>query len=157
MDAAPAAGFRAKALYNLRSGTATTTGVPVFDEHAAFARLCPGAEIGEVWLALPLTEERAILRFVDEFRNDLINVRFMPDVRTLALFESGVTDLLGLPTINLAVSPLPPNAMVKKELFDRLFALACIDRHLADSARLRNRGQAEFFRPRVLQATPQGR
>lgn len=126
MDAAPAAGFRAKALYNLRSDTATTTGVQTFDEHAAFARYVREQSIGEVWLALPLTEERAILRLVDEFRNDLINVRFMPDVRTLALFESGVTDLLGLPTINLAVSPLPPNAMVKKELFDRLFALGAL-------------------------------
>ncbi|MGV2288054.1 undecaprenyl-phosphate glucose phosphotransferase [Trinickia sp. YCB016] len=128
MEAAHEAGFRAKAVFSPSRGTrATATArVPLFDEHAAFARYVREQHIGEVWLALPLTEERAILRLVDEFRNDLINIRFMPDVRALALFEGSVTDLLGLPTINLAASPLPPNAMLKKELFDRLFALGAL-------------------------------
>jgi Undecaprenyl-phosphate glucose phosphotransferase len=128
MEMSPAAGFRANALYNLRpgSGVANASPVKVFEEHAAFARYVREQNIGEVWLALPLTEERSILRLVDEFRNDLINIRFMPDVRTLALFEGSMTDLLGLPTINLAASPLPPKAMVQKELFDRLFALAAL-------------------------------
>jgi Undecaprenyl-phosphate glucose phosphotransferase len=118
MEMSPAAGFR--------SGAANASPVKVFEEHAAFARYVREQNIGEVWLALPLTEERSILRLVDEFRNDLINIRFMPDVRTLALFEGSMTDLLGLPTINLAASPLPPKAMVQKELFDRLFALAAL-------------------------------
>jgi Undecaprenyl-phosphate glucose phosphotransferase len=128
MENSPAAGFRANALYNVRPDTPTVTTAPVriFDEHAAFARHVREQNVGEVWLALPLTEERTILRLVDEFRNDLINIRFMPDVRTLALFEGSMTDLLGVPTINLAASPLPPNAMVQKELFDRLFALAAL-------------------------------
>jgi Undecaprenyl-phosphate glucose phosphotransferase len=128
MEMSPAAGFRANALYNLRPGSAVATAAPVrvFEEHAAFARYVREQNIGEVWLALPLTEERSILRLVDEFRNDLINIRFMPDVRTLALFEGSMTDLLGLPTINLAASPLPPKAMVQKELFDRLFALGAL-------------------------------
>jgi Undecaprenyl-phosphate glucose phosphotransferase len=100
--------------------------VPTFSEHKAFARYVREQNIGEVWLALPLTEERAILKLVDEFRNDLINIRFMPDVRALALFEGSVTSVLDQPTINLAASPLPPNAMVKKDLFDRLFALCAL-------------------------------
>jgi Undecaprenyl-phosphate glucose phosphotransferase len=128
MENSPAAGFRANALYNVRPGScaAITSPVRVFEQHAAFARYVREQHIGEVWLALPLTEERAILRLVDEFRNDLVNIRFMPDVRALALFEGSMTELLGVPTINLAASPLPPNAMVQKELFDRLFALVAL-------------------------------
>jgi Undecaprenyl-phosphate glucose phosphotransferase len=128
MELSPAAGFRANALFNVRPGetAASTTSVRIFEEHAAFVQYVREQNIGEVWLALPLTEERAILRLVDEFRNDLINIRFMPDVRTLALFEGSMTELLGLPTINLAAPPLPPNAMVQKELFDRFFALAAL-------------------------------
>jgi Undecaprenyl-phosphate glucose phosphotransferase len=128
MEMSPAAGFRANALYNLRpcANASSASSVRVFEEHAAFVQYVREQNIGEVWLALPLTEERAILRLVDEFRNDLINIRFMPDVRTLALFEGSMTELLGLPTINLAASPLPPNAMVQKELFDCFFALAAV-------------------------------
>jgi Undecaprenyl-phosphate glucose phosphotransferase len=126
MERASEAGFRVKALYSPQPGTRTTTPVPVFEEHAAFARYVREQQISEVWLALPLTEERAILRLAEEFRDELINIRLMPDVRTLALFEGSITDVLGLPTINLAASPLPPNAMLKKEFFDRLFALCAL-------------------------------
>jgi Undecaprenyl-phosphate glucose phosphotransferase len=126
MDSASASGFRPWAVYDLQRGSGCKARVPTFTEHKEFARYVREQNIGEVWLALPLTEERAILRLVDEFRNDLINIRFMPDVRALALFEGSVTSLLDQPTINLAASPLPPNAMVKKDLFDRLFALCAL-------------------------------
>ncbi|MDR6447536.1 UNVERIFIED_ORG: Undecaprenyl-phosphate glucose phosphotransferase [Burkholderia sp. 1263] len=126
MEAKQAAGFRAKALYNLGVGGRVTSPVAVFDQHAAFVDYVREQKIGEVWLALPLSEERAILKLVDEFRNDLINIRFMPDVRALALFEGSITELLGVPTINLAAPPLPPNAMLIKELFDRVFAFGAL-------------------------------
>jgi Undecaprenyl-phosphate glucose phosphotransferase len=73
-----------------------------------------------------MTEEAKLLKLVDEFRNDLINIRFMPDVRTLALFEGSVMNLLGVPTINLATSPLPPKAVMQKDIFDRLFAAGAL-------------------------------
>ncbi|MCC8396192.1 undecaprenyl-phosphate glucose phosphotransferase [Paraburkholderia sp. MMS20-SJTR3] len=128
MEASPAAGFRANALYNLQpgEGSRTHSPVPVFEQHDAFVRYVREENIGEVWLALPLSQERAILELVSEFRNDLINIRFMPDVRTLALFEGSMTELLGVPTINLAASPLPPAALVQKDLFDRVFALGAL-------------------------------
>ncbi|MDD7960547.1 sugar transferase, partial [Klebsiella pneumoniae] len=76
-----------------------------------------------LWLAMPLSEERTILGLVDAFRDELVNLRFLPDVHSLALFGgSGVIDLLGVPAINLAASPLPPASLVRKEAFDRLFA-----------------------------------
>ena len=126
MNCAPASGFRPRAIYNLRPGSKTTSPVPEFADHKGFADYVREQNIGEVWLALPLTEERTILKLVDEFRNDLINIRFMPDVHALALFEGSVTSLLDLPTINLAASPLPPDSMLQKELFDRLFALCAL-------------------------------
>ncbi len=96
-----------------------------FDDIESFAQYVRTSDVHELWLALPLSEERTILSVISEFRNDLVNIRFMPDVRSLALFDtSGVIDLLGVPAINLIASPLSPNAMMKKELFDRVFA-AC--------------------------------
>jgi Undecaprenyl-phosphate glucose phosphotransferase len=126
MESETTSGFRPRAIYNLRPEAETVPHVPAFDDHKAFASYVREQQISEVWLALPLAEERTILKLVNEFRNDLINIRFMPDVRTLALFEGGVMSLVGLPTINLAASPLPPNAMVKKDIFDRLFAFCAL-------------------------------
>lgn len=128
IEIAPTTGFRATAIYNVNPGAAPLAHpeIPVFDDHEAFASFVRDNDLDEVWLALPLTEEAAILKLVNEFRNDLVNIRFMPDVRTLSLFEGSVTNLLGLPTINLLASPVPPSALVKKDLFDRLFAAAAL-------------------------------
>ncbi len=79
-------------------------------------------DVQELWLALPLSEERTIAGFVNEFRDDLVNVRFVPDMRSVALFESGMIDLIGTPAINLVASP----ALVKKEIFDRAFAAVAL-------------------------------
>jgi Undecaprenyl-phosphate glucose phosphotransferase len=101
--------------------------VPVerFDDLETFAQHVRTSDLHELWLALPLSEERTMLSIVNEFRNDLVNIRFMPDVHSLVLFDtSGIIDLLGVPAINLIASPLSPSAMMKKDLFDRVFA-AC--------------------------------
>ncbi|RDU95983.1 undecaprenyl-phosphate glucose phosphotransferase [Trinickia dinghuensis] len=131
IEAAPATGFRAAAVYVPRPETPALAqafrGARLrrFDDLAAFARCVRSSDLHEVWLALPLQEERTILRVVAEFRDDLVNIRFMPDVRSLALFESGgVIDLLGVPAINLVASPLSPSALLAKDIFDRIFA-AC--------------------------------
>jgi Undecaprenyl-phosphate glucose phosphotransferase len=127
IDRETASGFRATAVYNATPESShINTRVPVFEDHDAFVNYVRTQNVHEVWLALPLSQERTILRFVNEFRDDLVNVRFIPDVRSLALFESGVTDLLGEAAINLVASPLTPSALLSKEIFDRVFAACAI-------------------------------
>ncbi|HEV3105324.1 MAG TPA: undecaprenyl-phosphate glucose phosphotransferase [Trinickia sp.] len=128
IEAAPAAGFRVVAAYDVEAcrSSAHRSHVPVFKDHESFVRCVREKNVDEVWLALPLTEEPALLRLVGALRDDLVNVRFMPDVRTLSLFGGSVTTLLGLPTINLMASPLPAAALLQKDLFDRLFATAVL-------------------------------
>jgi len=159
LEAASAAGFRALAAYDVHaerthsSRVLAHSGIPVFENHESFVRYVREKHVDEVWLALPLAEEKALLRLVSALRDDLVNVRFMPDVRTLSLFGGGVTTLLGLPTINLMASPLPPAALLQKELFDRFFAavaligLAPLMLSIAVAVKLSSQGPV-FFRQR---------
>ncbi|NRO95817.1 undecaprenyl-phosphate glucose phosphotransferase [Paraburkholderia sp. NMBU_R16] len=135
IEAAPATGFRATAVYlpngdprhELATLDHTEPKVDRFDDFDAFVKYVRASDLHELWLVLPLSEERTILRVVREFHEDLINIRFMPDIRALALFDtSGIIDLLGVPAINLMASPLSPSAMLKKEIFDRVFALCAL-------------------------------
>ncbi|BBU31515.1 undecaprenyl-phosphate glucose phosphotransferase [Burkholderia sp. THE68] len=126
IERANQSGFRTIAVYNASPDVPITSRVPVFDDFDEFVRHVREQHVHEVWLALPLSQDRTILRFVNEFREDLVNVRFIPDVRSLALFESGVTDLLGVAAINLVASPLSQRALLQKDVFDRLFALAAL-------------------------------
>ncbi|AXE91433.1 undecaprenyl-phosphate glucose phosphotransferase [Paraburkholderia sp. 22099] len=154
IESAPTTGFRAAAVYNTRPDTApvTSSRVPVFGTVDALADYIRSNDVHELWLMLSLTEEPLICSLVGEFRDDLVNIRFMPDVRSLALFEgSGVIDLLGVPAINLVASPLSASSMLKKEIFDRLFAaavlicLAPILLAIAIAVKLSSRGPV-FFR-----------
>ncbi|NKJ49693.1 undecaprenyl-phosphate glucose phosphotransferase [Burkholderia sp. SG-MS1] len=129
IEAAPTAGFRATAVYNTRPDETSVTNsrVPVFDSVDALADYIRTNDVHELWLMLSLSEEPLICALIGRFRDDLVNIRFMPDVRSHALFEgSGVVELLGMPAINLVASPLSASSMLKKEIFDRLFATAAL-------------------------------
>ena len=157
INAAPTTGFRATAVYNARPDVSpvTSQGVPVFDTVDALAGYMRTNDVHELWLMLSLSEEPLICSLVNEFRDDLVNIRFMPDVRSLALFEgSGVIDLLGVPAINLVASPLSASSMLKKEIFDRLFALnalialAPVMLAIAIAVKLSSRGPVLFKQKR---------
>ena len=128
IEAEPGTGFRAAALFNTVPGTsAAAPNVAVCGTLDAFAGYIRAHDVHELWLALSLADERLVERLVAEFRNDLVNIRFIPDVRSLALFDtSSVIELLGVPAINLVASPLSSSALFKKELFDRVFAAVAL-------------------------------
>ena len=157
IESAPTAGFRATAVYNTRPDVSAVTNsrVPAFDTVGALAEYIRTNDVHELWLMLSLTEEPLICSLIGEFRDDLVNIRFMPDVRSHALFEgSGVIDLLGVPAINLVASPLSASSMLKKEIFDRLFAataligLAPILLAIAIAVKLSSRGPVLFKQKR---------
>lgn len=128
MHAASEAGFRPVYVFD-DSGTVPSAcigGVPVLTDFAQLARIVRAGGIDEMWLALPLSHERVIQRIVREFRHDFVNLRFLPDVRSMTLFSQSVTEVLGMPAINLAASPVSDPQLWPKRVFDRLFALAVL-------------------------------
>ncbi|MDE1184327.1 undecaprenyl-phosphate glucose phosphotransferase [Paraburkholderia sp.] len=101
-------------------------GVPVEHDFDALIAQIRSLRICELWLALPISKERTIHRFVMELRNDFVNIRFIPDVRSLTLFSQPMVDLLGVPAINLAASPITDLRVLPKRVFDRLFAFGAL-------------------------------
>ena len=125
IESATESGFRATAALDLRPiSRQSGMTLPIFHEFKEFSQYVRNEGVQELWLALPLFEESSIRLIVDEFSDNLVNIRFIPDVSGLALFETGVTDLIGLPAINLIASPLSSQEVITKEVFDRAFA-AC--------------------------------
>ncbi|RDK02774.1 undecaprenyl-phosphate glucose phosphotransferase [Paraburkholderia lacunae] len=155
IEDSPASGFRAVAAFDVRPAIGNgSLRVPVYSDMARFVAYVRSHDVQELWLALPLSEERTISRFVSEFRDDLVNVRFVPDMRSVALFDSGMIELIGMPAINLVASPVPAPALVKKEIFDRVFAacallaLAPLLMAIAIAVKLSSRGPVFFTQKR---------
>ncbi|WP_144154288.1 undecaprenyl-phosphate glucose phosphotransferase [Paraburkholderia sp. BCC1885] len=134
IDGCTAAGFRTAAVLDVSHDEPFLGGVAggqfpsvrAFDNLPAFAEYIRAQDVHELWLALPLSEEHTIYECVRELRDDLINIRFMPDLRSVAMFESTMIDLLGVPAINLVASPLSQTSQLQKEMFDRLFAAVAL-------------------------------
>jgi Undecaprenyl-phosphate glucose phosphotransferase len=130
IDGCTAAGFRTAAVLDvLHDGPALSNvipTVPAFDDLHTFTDYIRAQDVHELWLALPLSEEHTIYECVKELREDLVNIRFMPDLRSVAMFESSMIDLLGVPAINLVASPLSQTSELQKEMFDRVFAAVAL-------------------------------
>ncbi len=112
------------------SGVGSTLGasmrMPVLNDFDELVEKVRREEINEVWLALPLSQEHTIYRFVHALRHDFVNLRLIPDTRSISLFNHSMTDIAGLATINLTTSPVSTLQMWPKMLFDRLFAAAAL-------------------------------
>ena len=127
IETSPDSGFRAVALLTTRS--VALTGCPdleTYSDLSAFAAFVRANQIAEVWLALPMSEDQTVRSVMDVFRDDLVNIRLIPDVRSLSMFDCGMVDLMGVPAINLVASPLPKCALIQKAMFDRVFAAVAL-------------------------------
>ncbi|WP_242540005.1 undecaprenyl-phosphate glucose phosphotransferase [Trinickia mobilis] len=117
------AGFKPVLLFDERASEASPVcGVEVMTRFGEFADRVRCESVDEIWLALPLSEEHVIHRFVREFRHDFINLRFLPDVRSVSLFSHSVSEVIGMTSINVTVCATQQFQLLPKYVFDRLFS-----------------------------------
>jgi putative colanic acid biosynthesis UDP-glucose lipid carrier transferase len=67
-------------------------------------------DVDEVWICMPLhVRERQGIDHVqkvrDLLRDDMVNQRIVPDIAELRIFEKPMTEIAGIPFINLTTSP----------------------------------------------------
>ncbi|WP_234015392.1 undecaprenyl-phosphate glucose phosphotransferase [Burkholderia sp. BE12] len=118
--------YRVAAIFDT-AGRASTPHAPVHRDMEAFVIHVRRFDIEEIWLALPLHETERIQAFVDAFQKDLVNIRFMPDTRGVAMFSGDDwVNVAGAPALNLVASPLSERALYRKAIFDRLFAFCVL-------------------------------
>jgi len=90
----------------------------VSDLHRIVAR----NRINEVWLALPLKEEDRMKEILQNLRHSTVNIRFVPGIFGFRLFNHSITEVAGLPVIDLNASPMVGVNRFIKELEDRVLA-----------------------------------
>ena len=76
----------------------------------------------EVWFTLPLRAEERMHELLHQLRHSVVNIRLMPDVFGLRLLNHSITDLAGIPAINLTETPLTGVNQLLKVIEDRVLA-----------------------------------
>lgn len=85
-------------------------------------RLSRRLEIDEVWLCLPLDQQALIDQVIWDFRHTTATLRLVPNLRGMRLILHPVTEVLGLPMLNLSVSPMQGMSRVIKAVEDRFLS-----------------------------------
>lgn len=80
-------------------------------------------QIDQVWVALPLSQEEVVREILNNLSLTSVEVRYVPDLFTLRLFSHSITEVAGLPVINLSGSPMVGLSRVIKALEDRVLAV----------------------------------
>lgn len=80
-------------------------------------------QINEVWLALPLKEEKRMKSILLNLRHSTVNIRFVPGIFGFRLFNHSITEVAGLPVIDLNSSPMIGVNRFLKEVEDRVLSL----------------------------------
>ena len=79
--------------------------------------------VREIWIVLPMEAGQELREVLYHLRNDLVDVRWIPDVLSIQLLGHRIGDFLGLPAIQLNTLPAAGVRGLAKEAFDRVFAL----------------------------------
>ena len=79
--------------------------------------------IDEVWIALPLRAEDRVKKLLFDLRHQTVNIKLIPDIFGFSLLNHSMTEIAGLPAVNLSDTPMGGVNQLLKALEDRVLAV----------------------------------
>jgi len=98
-------------------------GVPVLGNIGELSEFARTHHIDQVWLAFPFRAEERVKQVLHELRHCTADIRMVPDVFQFRLLNQSLSEVAGIPVVNLSASPMVGFDHVVKSLEDRLLAL----------------------------------
>ena len=84
------------------------------------------SDIDEIWLALPLRAEERMKELLYELRHQTVNIKLIPDIFGFSILNHSMTEVAGLPAVNLSDTPMGGANRIIKELEDRVLAFVIL-------------------------------
>lgn len=104
----------------------SVAGLPVLGGAEQLLGLIQSQRIHEVWLALPLKYEEQMREILDRLQNSSVTVRFVPGIFGFRLLNHAITEVAGLPVIDLNASPMVGINRFIKAVEDRVLAVVIL-------------------------------
>ena len=125
LRAAPWAGFSIHGFYDDDPALVDTypAGLPVLGSTDRLMADLEEGLIDQVWIALPLRAEQRIRSLMAGLQQTSVQVRFVPDIFNFNLLHHSVSEIEGLPVINVTDSPLDGTGLLAKRTEDLVLAL----------------------------------
>ncbi|MDB6163208.1 MAG: undecaprenyl-phosphate glucose phosphotransferase [Xanthomonadaceae bacterium] len=96
--------------------------VPYLGDNDALAAFVEQLHVDQVWIALPVSEQKQINSILESLEHSTTDIKFVPDLFGLQLLNHSVEQVAGLPVINLRASPLDGNDYLLKSFANLIIA-----------------------------------
>jgi putative colanic acid biosynthesis UDP-glucose lipid carrier transferase len=97
--------------------------VPVVGGTAAIAEYVENKRIDQVWIALPFKDEDTVKSLLHELRHSTVDIRYVPDLFGFRMMNYSLSEVAGLPVMDMSVSPMEGTNRIFKALEDRALSL----------------------------------
>lgn len=78
--------------------------------------------VDQVWLALSLDRAGTIREVLDGLKTSTVDVRYVPDIFSFSLLNHSMTEIAGMPVLNISSTPMEGSNRVLKAVEDRMLA-----------------------------------
>ena len=78
--------------------------------------------VDEVWIALPLRAEQRVKEFLYDLRHHTVNIKLVPDIFGFSLLNHSMTEIAGIPAVNISDTPMWGGNQLIKAIEDRVLA-----------------------------------
>lgn len=79
--------------------------------------------VDEIWIALPMRAEERVKELLYALRHYTVNIKLIPNIFGFSLLNHSMTEVVGLPAVNLSDSPMYGWSRLVKMLEDRILSL----------------------------------
>ena len=100
--------------------------VPVLGNLRALDEVLESQRVDQVYIALPLEAHKKMLRLLQRFGRECIDIRIVPDILQYATLSASLEELDGCPVINLSQQPLQGWHSMAKRAMDLVIASAAL-------------------------------
>ncbi len=157
LHAAPWSGYSVRGFYDDNPELAGNWfhGVPVLGNPADLARDIETLGLDQVWIALPLRAEMRIRELQSALQRVSVQISFVPDIHSFHLINHSVSEVAGLPVINLTDTPLTGSKLAVKAVEDYVLSTLLVIAFspllvfLAIAVKLDSRGPVIYRQERV--------
>jgi len=123
VSASPWAGFKIEAVFDDQKQSSQLSGHEIIGTLDDVEPYVARQHIDEVWIALPLRAEQRVKDLLYALRHHTVNIKLIPDIFGFSLLNHSMTEIVGLPAVNLSDTPMGGSNQLIKALEDRLLAL----------------------------------
>lgn len=105
------------------SSSGAFEGIPLHHDLTGLDGYLRKHDVSEVWITLPLRDEARVRDVLHLLRHSTADIRYVPDMFAFRLINHGVSEVAGMPMLDLSTTPMTGMNRLVKAVEDRLISL----------------------------------